>query len=85
MLGQIYQEEVAENGGKRPHLGKSVVLNLASKLWLRARALERGRNGNAASHAQVHICLLTSASNALFCVYAYPLTNTVQHRLFLLD
>ena len=53
MLGQVYHEEVAENGGKHPHFGMSTVLDLASKLWLRGRAMERGTAGNAALYAQV--------------------------------
>ena len=53
MLGQVYQEELAENSGKHPHFGMSTVLDLASRLWLRGRAMERGQPGNAAFYAQV--------------------------------
>lgn len=53
MLGQAYQEVITENGNKPPHFGMSTVLDLASKLWLKSRALERGKTLNPAFSAQV--------------------------------
>ena len=53
MLGQVYQEEMAQNGGKRPHFRMSTVLDLACKLWLNGRAIEQGKVGSNAAYAQV--------------------------------
>jgi len=38
MLGEAYREEVAANGGRMPSLSLSTIADLASRLWLKARA-----------------------------------------------
>ena len=63
MLGQAYQEVVMENGNKPPHFGMSTMLDLASKLWLKTRALERGKGLNPAFYVQVvGLSKITSAT-----------------------
>lgn len=38
MLGEAFREEVAANGGRLPALTLSTLADLASRLWLKARA-----------------------------------------------
>ena len=55
MLGEAFREEVAANGGRMPSFSLATIADVASRVWLKARAW---RGGKQAHQPQVHTAQL---------------------------
>ncbi len=58
MLGEAFREEVAANGGRLPSFSLATIADVASRVWLKARAWKGGKQAHQPQVCAAQLVLL---------------------------